>query len=264
MYLTTEKGISLGVWHTVPESLWKEAQGKDLAWYQNSLGDGRPVFIYLHGNKGTRAAPHRVGVAKILSALDYHVLVPDYRGFGDSTGVPTEAGLTNDAIYLYNWVKARSGKSLVVIWGHSLGTGVSTNTAAKLAGQGVFFDGVILEGTFSIAQQGMELHHPFPWYYWKFPGMGLFFPEPWAENKFVFPTEENLEKMRSPILLLHSEDDHLVPIKVAQKLHEIAVNAQNADRVKLVQFEGSLGYLHNGLYRDPRLPDIIKTFVLSL
>lgn len=44
-------------------------------------------------------------------------------GFGDSTGEPTESGLTTDATYLYNWVKARSGDSLVVIWGHSLGTG---------------------------------------------------------------------------------------------------------------------------------------------
>lgn len=40
--------------HTVPESMRKEAQGKDLAWYQNSLSDGSPVFIYLHGNTGTR------------------------------------------------------------------------------------------------------------------------------------------------------------------------------------------------------------------
>lgn len=44
-------------------------------------------------------------------------------GFGDSTGEPTEPGLTTDALYLYNWVKERSGNSLVVIWGHSLGTG---------------------------------------------------------------------------------------------------------------------------------------------
>ncbi|XP_060896887.1 monoacylglycerol lipase ABHD12-like [Labrus mixtus] len=263
MYLTSEEGIFFGVWHTVPESLWKEAQGKDLAWYQNSLGDESPVFIYLHGNTGTRAAPHRVGVAKMLSALNYHVLVPEYRGFGDSTGEPVEADLTTDALYFYNWVKARSGKSLVVIWGHSLGTGVTTNTAAKLTEQGVVVDGVILEGAFSMAQQQIR-DHPFAWYYWKIPGLGLFFPEPWAENKYVFPTEENLKKMRSPILLLHAEDDHLVPIQVAQQLYEVAVNAQNSDRVKLVPFEGSKGYLHNGLYRDPRLPDIIKKFVQSL
>ncbi|XP_023132881.1 monoacylglycerol lipase ABHD12-like [Amphiprion ocellaris] len=263
MYLTSEEGISLGVWYTVPESRWKEAQGKDLPWYENALSDGSPVFIYLHGNTGTRAATHRVGVAKVLSALGYHVLVPDYRGFGDSTGEPTEAGLTTDALCVYNWVKARSGNSLVVFWGHSLGTGVSTNTAVKMVQQGVVFDGVILEGAFNSARQKIPIN-PFFWYYWKFPGVGYLFKEPWAENKVVFPTEENLKKMKSPILFLHSEDDHMVPLPIVQQMYEVAASAQTTERVKLVTFEGSLGYLHNGLYRDPRLPDIIKRFVLSL
>ncbi|KAM3605605.1 uncharacterized protein V6R79_001698 [Siganus canaliculatus] len=256
MYLTPEEGISIGVWHTVPENLWKEAQGKDLAWYQNSLSDGSPVFIYLHGNTGTRAAPHRVGVAKVLSALGYHVLVPDYRGFGDSIGEPTEAGLTTDAISVYKWVKARCGNSLVVIWGHSLGTGVSTNSAVKLLEQGEVLDGVILEGTFHNARQTPM--HPFFWYYWRFPGMGYLFQEPWAQNHLVFPTDENLKKMKSPILFLHSEDDNLTPIHLVQQMREEAASAQNAERVKMAVFEGSLGYLHNGLYRDPRLPDILK------
>lgn len=41
-------------------------------------------------------------------------------------------------------------------------------------------------------------------------------------------------------------------------MFEVAVSAQDAVRVKMVSFEYTLGYLHNGLYRDPRLPDIIK------
>uniref|UniRef100_A0A3B4YV67 Monoacylglycerol lipase ABHD12-like n=1 Tax=Stegastes partitus TaxID=144197 RepID=A0A3B4YV67_9TELE len=244
MYLTSEEGISLGVWYTVPERRWKEAQGKDLAWYENALSDGSPVFIYLHGNTGTS-----VICQQVLSALGYHVLVPDYRGFGDSTGEPTEAGLTTDALCVYNWVKARSGNSLVVIWGHSLGTGVSTNTAVKLLAEGVVFDGVILEAAFNSARQKIPVH-PFIWYYWKFPGIGSFFKAPWAENKIVFPTEENLKKMKNPILFLHSEDDHMVPLPVVQQMYEVAASAQNTERVKLVTFEGSLGYLHNGLYRD--------------
>lgn len=96
--------------------------------------------------------------------------------------------------------------------------------------------------------------------------------------------------MKSKILFLHSEDDHLVPIHVLQQvrpersfnviavidsslvalgrvnfpltvlpqMYEVAARAQDAERVKLVTFEASLGYLHNGLYRDARLPDIIK------
>ncbi|XP_061692878.1 lysophosphatidylserine lipase ABHD12-like isoform X1 [Syngnathoides biaculeatus] len=264
MYLTSEEGISLGVWHTVPESKWREAQGKDIEWYQSTLNDGSPVFIYLHGNTGTRAATHRVGVAKLLSALGYHVLVPDYRGFGDSSGEPTEAGLTTDALHVYNWVKEHSGSSLVVFWGHSLGTGVSTNTAVKLVEQaGIVLDGVILEGAFNLGKEKLP-GHVFSWYYWKFPGLTYLFPEPWAENKVVFPSKENLRRMKSPLLFLHAEDDPVVLIQSAQELYEVAVSTQNVEQVKFVSFEGSLGYVHNGLYRDPRLPDIIKKFVLSL
>ncbi|XP_029525683.1 lysophosphatidylserine lipase ABHD12-like isoform X3 [Oncorhynchus nerka] len=197
MYLKSEQGISLGVWHTVPESQWKEAQGKDLEWYQDSLGAGIPIIIYLHGNGGTRAASHRVGLVRVLSAIGYHVLALDYRGFGDSTGEPTEVGLTTDTLYLYQWVKARSGSSLVVLWGQSLGTG--------------------------------------------------------------------LKRMRSRLLILHAEDDHIVPIHMAQQLYEIAQSAQNSEnQVKMIPFSGSLGYHHNGLYKDPHLPDIIREFVHTL
>ncbi|KAF7669930.1 hypothetical protein LDENG_00115250 [Lucifuga dentata] len=242
MYLTSEEGISLGVWHTVPASHWKEAQGKDSAWYQKSLGNGSPIFIYLHGNAGTRALTHRVGVADVLSSMGYHALTFDYRGFGDSSGEPTEAGLTTDTLYLYNWVKERSGSSLVVFWGHSLGSGVATNTAVKLMEQGVLLDGVILESSFKNGKLADSL----------------------AKIKVIFPNDENLKKMRSPLLFLHSEDDHIFPIYMAQQLYEIALSAQNPERVKMVSFSGSRGYLHNGLYKDPQLPDIIKKFVLSL
>lgn len=127
-------------------------------------------------------------------------------------------------------------------------------------------DGVILEGAFNSARQEIT-SHPFTWYYWTLPGSGYVFPEPWADNKVVFPTEENLKKMKSPILFLHAVDDHLVPIHIAQQMYEVAASAQNAERVKLEPFDGSglsPGYLHNGLYRDQRLPDILKKFVLSL
>uniref|UniRef100_A0A7N6FEH4 AB hydrolase-1 domain-containing protein n=1 Tax=Anabas testudineus TaxID=64144 RepID=A0A7N6FEH4_ANATE len=263
MYLTSEKGISLGVWHTVPANQWKEAQGKDLAWYQSTLSDGNPVFIYFHGNGGTRYDKYCIFIIALLSALGYHVVMPDYRGFGDSTGEPTEDGLTTDALYIYNWVKARSGNSLVVIWAHSLGTGVTTNAAVKLIKQGVDFDGVILEGAFNTAQQQIPMN-PFHWYYWKIPGARYFYTPPWATNNYIFPTVENLKKMRCPILILHSKDDNLVPIKIAQGLYEVAVSAQNAERVKMVTFDGSLGYQHNGLYIDPHMPDILKKFVASL
>ncbi|XP_020782978.1 monoacylglycerol lipase ABHD12-like [Boleophthalmus pectinirostris] len=266
LYLSPEEGISLGVWLTVPDLRWKEAQGKDLDWYEKALGDGNPVFIYFHGNTKNRAAPHRIGVLKVLSALGYHVVVPDYRGFGDSTGEITEEGATTDSLYVYNWVKARSGSSLVVIWGHSLGTALSTNVAVKLLEKGVVLDGVILEGTFNAARSKIPVN-PLIWFYFTLPGIKyLFIGEGSLLQSPPFPTEENLKKMKSPILFLHAEDDSSVPIETAETLYEIAASFQNKDRVKMVRFDGTLkgGYLHNGLYRDAELPGVIKDFVASL
>ncbi|MED6256505.1 hypothetical protein ATANTOWER_027636 [Ataeniobius toweri] len=138
-----------------------------------------------------------------------------------------------------------------------------SNTAVKLLEQGVVFDGVILEGAFNSDRQQLQFH-VFIWYYWTFPGIKNLFSFLTEEKKVVFPTEQNLKKMKSPILFLHSEDDHLVPIQTARETYEVAAKAQSKDRVKLVTFDGSLGYLHNGLYRDPKLPGIIREFVKSL
>uniref|UniRef100_A0A4W4EB01 AB hydrolase-1 domain-containing protein n=1 Tax=Electrophorus electricus TaxID=8005 RepID=A0A4W4EB01_ELEEL len=239
MYLSSEEGVTLGVWHTVPEHKWKEAQGKSLDWYEKSLGDGSPVFIYLHGNTGR---------------------------FGDSTGEPTEAGLTTDALYLYHWVRARSKGSLVIFWGHSLGTAVSTNTAVILQEQGNPVDAVILEGAFLKPdlpeEELLKFPHPFTWYYWRFPYIQYFFKD-LSKNKFVIPPV--LKKMRTPLLILHSKDDHLAPFWMAEKVYSISKSALNSDKlVKLVPFDGSHGYLHNGLYRDPGLPGIIREFVQSV
>uniref|UniRef100_A0A3Q2DRQ7 Si:ch211-117n7.7 n=1 Tax=Cyprinodon variegatus TaxID=28743 RepID=A0A3Q2DRQ7_CYPVA len=218
MYLTSEEGISLGVWHTVPESRWKEAQGKDLIWYQNTLNDGNPVFLYMHGNTGTS--------------------VIMWKSEDDDTKQLDKL----KAVFLCR---------------------VISNTAVKLLEQGIVFDGVILEGAFNSERQYMPFY-VFGWYYMTFPGIKNLFRFLWEQKKVVFPTEQNLKKMKSPILFLHSEDDHLVPIEVARRTYEVAAKAQGKDRVKLVTFDGSLGYLHNGLYRDPKLPGVLKEFVNSL
>lgn len=68
--------------------------------------------------------------------MSANVIAIDYRGFGDSDGVPTEAGLVKDARAAWDWIKARSGDQKVMVMGQSLGTGV----AAKLT------EDLVLEG----------------------------------------------------------------------------------------------------------------------
>uniref|UniRef100_A0A4W6FNW9 AB hydrolase-1 domain-containing protein n=1 Tax=Lates calcarifer TaxID=8187 RepID=A0A4W6FNW9_LATCA len=216
-YLNTEEGVSVGIWHTLPASQWEEAAGRGPEWYREALGDGHPVIIYLHGNVGTRAINHRVQLVKILSAAGYHVLSLDYRGFGDSSGEPSEAGLTSDALYLYQWVKKQSRQSLVCLWGHSLGSGVATNAAVKLKEQGSDVDALVLEAPYTRIGEVVAIH-PLTKMYMFLPGFERLLWKILERNNIVFANDKNLQTLTSPLLILHSEDDDVVPYHMGLKV----------------------------------------------
>ena len=83
-----------------------------------------------------RAAPHRVRSYFAYSALDCNVLAIDYRGFGDSTGTPSEPGLISDARAVWDYVIGIGGEE-VILMGQSLGTGVVAGLAGELASEGM-------------------------------------------------------------------------------------------------------------------------------
>lgn len=67
------------------------------------------------------------------SRLRANVFAPDYRGFGDSTGVPSEAGLTLDARAAWDWLRSRGAPpENVLVVGNSLGTGVAVQFVSSL------------------------------------------------------------------------------------------------------------------------------------
>uniref|UniRef100_A0A8C5MYB7 AB hydrolase-1 domain-containing protein n=1 Tax=Leptobrachium leishanense TaxID=445787 RepID=A0A8C5MYB7_9ANUR len=213
-YLTPEEGITVGVWHTVPTNRGEEAKGKDLRWFEDSLSDNNPVIIYLHGNGGTRLpALYFLCVLQVLSAAGFHVLAFDYRGFADSTGEPSEEGVTQDSAFIYQWVKARSRGNPVCLWGHSLGSGC--------------------------------VSHVVPLLYVRIPSLG-------HPDVLIC-----VKEMSSPLLILHAEDDEVVPSLLAKKLHETALRSPHSREVKLVLFPAHLGYNHEDIYKDPKLPLII-------
>ena len=126
LYISTADGAKLGVWH-----LSRTAASDD--------SGPASVLIYCHGNAESRAygPSHR----RYESALaeGYDVVTFDYRGFADSEGPawgPTEEGVVTDATAVWQWVTGTGSitasrqslgvdPSRVVVWGHSLGTGVA-------------------------------------------------------------------------------------------------------------------------------------------
>lgn len=81
----------------------------------------------------------------------WHVIALDYRGFGHSTGSPTEEGLITDASTLVDFAINSLGipPSRIVILGQSLGTAVASATAERYSSKGIEFAGVVLVASFS-------------------------------------------------------------------------------------------------------------------
>jgi abhydrolase domain-containing protein 12 len=105
-----------------------------------------PTILFLHGNAATRAFAARVQhYLTFSSRFSSNVLAIDYRGFGDSTGTPSEQGLIKDARAAWDWL-ARKGVSAhdVLIVGHSLGTGVGAALTKELGRDGITPKGLVL------------------------------------------------------------------------------------------------------------------------
>ncbi|KAJ6667054.1 hypothetical protein lerEdw1_019057 [Lerista edwardsae] len=298
-YLQPEEDVIIGVWHTVPTAQWKDAQGKDQLWYEDALGSNHPVILYLHGNAGTRGGDHRVELYKVLSSLGYHVVTFDYRGWGDSVGTPSESGMTYDALHVFDWIKARSGDNAVYIWGHSLGTGVATNLVRRLCERETPPDALILESPFTNIREEAK-SHPFSVastdlytealiffmshlalsvsvdlrviaylkiahkkIYRYFPGFDWFFLDPITSSGIKFANDENVKHISCSLLILHAEDDPVVPFHLGKKLYNIAAPSRSFRdyKVQFVPFPTDLGYRHKYIYKSPELPRILREFL---
>ncbi|KAM6181458.1 protein ABHD12B [Erethizon dorsatum] len=259
LYVKPEPGVVLGVWHTVPSCRGEEAKGKNRCWYEAALQDGNPIIVYLHGSAGHRGTPHRCKLTKVLSGGGFHVVSLDYRGFGDSTGTPTEQGLAVDAVCVYEWAKARSGQTPVCLWGHSLGTGVATDAARILEERGCPVDAIVLESPFTNIWVA-SINYPLLRISRKFPGCLRTLADSLKEDRIVFANDENVKFLSSPLLILHGEDDRIVPVEDGKKLYEIAHAAyRHKERVEMVIFPP--GFQHSRLCESSMFVTVVRDFL---
>ena len=123
-------GASVCFWHVLPIKYSTMSPSTEL--FPSYLSDGLPIIIYGHGNTGSRAVYHRVELYKLLARKNFHVIAFDYRGFGDSGGIATEFGLSEDMFLMWNWTVSRAPKSKIIIFGHSLGCAPTAQVAGLL------------------------------------------------------------------------------------------------------------------------------------
>uniref|UniRef100_A0A0B7B861 AB hydrolase-1 domain-containing protein n=1 Tax=Arion vulgaris TaxID=1028688 RepID=A0A0B7B861_9EUPU len=261
-YLHVEDRVDIGAWHILPADLQNKRGYIPWKSFESELDNGHNIFLYLHGNSGSRGSHHRVQLYKLLSKLNFHVISIDYRGYGDSSGDPTENGVVADAYFTYKWLKERIGKSKMFIWGHSLGTGVTTKLAKRLCDEGDQPAGIVLESPFNNIQEAAK-NHPLGLPYRMLPWFEWIFVDGIREHGIFFSSDESILSVTSNIMILHAKDDYIVPFDLGRKLYHKAkdTRTQKTGNVQFVAFEAHLGYGHKLIYKAPELPDLIRKFV---
>jgi uncharacterized protein len=162
-------------------------------------------ILVFHGNAGNLATPGRPEHDRQLRDLGLGVLALDYRGYGESAGTPTEAGLYADARAAYDYLRGPLALPArrILIYGHSLGSGVAVELATTVEAAGLIVEG----GFTSVPDRGAEVY---PW----LPGHLM------AHN--CFASLERIGSVRMPVLVIHGRDDATIPIRHGRRLFAAA------------------------------------------
>lgn len=154
-------------------------------------------ILYFHGNAGNL---QRWGNCAVdFTELGYDILLVDYRGYGKSSGQPSEAALYADAETVLQWCKEKFNYERFVIYGRSLGSAVATNLSANSAP-----DLLILETPFD-ELKGV-IYPPIR------PMLGLF------PQRNFFSNKDNIPKIHCRKVIFHGTNDWIVPLSSALKL----------------------------------------------
>lgn len=220
------------------------------------------IVLYLHGNSASRGASHRVEMYQLLRRLNYHVITLDYRGYGDSANLsPSERGIVYDALAVYQYITSIS-KNPVYLWGHSLGTGVATHLLSLLTDMSLPGPkAVVLESPFNNIRDEI-CAHPFSKLYRHLPWFDFTISKPMYANQLRFESDQHIAEFRQPVLILHAEDDHVVPFTLGYKLYRTALDTRGKSwgPVEFHRFEKTSHYGHRYICRAPNLPEIVLRF----
>jgi uncharacterized protein len=190
--LDTSDGEKVIVWHVPPRA-------------------GKPVVLYFHGNGG--ALNLRVDRFRRITAEGFGLIALSYRGYGGSTGTPTEPGLREDANTAYRFAAANY-QGRFAVWGESLGSSIAIGLAASQP-----VSHVILDAPFTSA---LDIAAAL---YWFLPVRYLM--------KDQFRSDLHIRGVQAPVLILHGDADVVVPIAYGERLL-----AMIPGRKQMVRFPG--------------------------
>ncbi len=207
------------------ETLWlKISSGKLKIW---KLNQGKPAIIYFGGNSEAVEA----NIADYQSMFRNHtVYIVNYRGFGGSSGSPTEQALFEDALAIYDQLKTKHETISVI--GRSLGSGVASYLASKRD-----ILKLALITPYDSISNVAQTHYPA-------------FPVKWLV-KDPFNSISYAPLIHSQILVLYAEKDLVVPFKHTRNLLNVLPQADS----KMIR-----GTAHNDISSNPVYQKLLADF----
>ncbi len=168
----------------------------------------RAVVLFHHGNAGNIS--HRLETLALLNGLGLSTCIFDYRGYGKSSGRPTERGVYLDARAVWDWLADEQGVApgRVVVWGRSLGSAVAARLARDLAGEGVRPAALVLESAFTSVPDMGRTAYPF------LPVRLI--------ARMRMRTVDYVRGVNCPVLVAHSPSDEIVPYAQGRAVFDAA------------------------------------------
>ncbi|KAK4227313.1 Monoacylglycerol lipase ABHD12 [Podospora fimiseda] len=255
--LTTPDNQTLYAWHILPLSVYHEHEAtltaqptglsQDITTTENFklLRDdpSAKLIISFHGNAGHLLQTFRPRLYHTLSSSNYHVLALSYRGFGHSTGSPTENGLILDAATAITFALKTAGipPSRIVLLSHSLGTAVASGASELFTiREGVDFAGVVLVAPFSSLPTMLSGYsiagfvpvlRPLAWWPWGLKKVMDRVVDKWDSagrwGRIVKEVADGGRRLR--LSLVHAKNDWDIPCHEDDKLFRAAVGALIGD-----------------------------------
>jgi len=210
-------------------------------WFLPSQGKAQATILFLHGN-AENISTHIMSV-RWLPARGFNVFLLDYRGYGASAGKPTLAGVQDDVESALGMLVARPGvdKDRIVVFGQSLGGAIALYRVAHTACRG-HIRAVVVESAFSSYRQIAREKLADVWLTWP-----LQWPLSWTVSDEYSPSRVVMDIAPIPLLIIHGDQDPIVPLHHGQRLFELA---REPKQLWVVPGGGHIQAFQKNEYRD--------------
>ncbi len=163
----------------------------------------RATLLFAHGNAGNIS--HRLDSIQVFHDIGLNVLIFDYRGYGQSTGKPSEKGTYRDAEAAWAYLTLTRGidPGKIILFGRSLGAAVITDLATRVEPAGVILESAFL----SVPDMASTIY---PW-----------LPVRWLAS-YRYDNGDKVTRITQPLLIIHSRGDEIIPFEQGERLFQQA------------------------------------------